>query len=169
MILKTGRKRWSMDSTSIKFIHYTSEPLVELNSICYIQNGIIKPNGLWFSVEGFKDDTNWFDWCCIEEFRLENLKHRNELILDTKSILWLDTPESIAHLTTHFSVAYPPLDRVGFCIDWGLISKLYDGIIIAPYQYCMRFSHQDFWYYGWDCASGCVWNLERVRLKSTIQ
>lgn len=42
-------------------------------------------------------------------------------------------------------------------IDWKAVAKEYDGIEIDPYQYERRFSEGFLWYYGWDCASGCVW------------
>lgn len=30
----------------------------------------------------------------------------------------------------------------------------------APYRFDRRFS--TIWYYGWDCASGVIWNLDAV-------
>jgi len=40
-----------------------------------------------------------------------------------------------------------------------VVSKEYDGIEIAPYQWDARLSL--IWYYGWDVASGCIWNLDK--------
>lgn len=37
----------------------------------------------------------------------------------------------------------------------------YAGIEISPYQYECRFELT--WYYGWDVASGCVWDKEAIR------
>ncbi|QBI98814.1 hypothetical protein SEA_BOBBY_184 [Mycobacterium phage Bobby] len=45
-------------------------------------------------------------------------------------------------------------------IDWGKVAADYGGIIIAPYQWSRRMDPH--WYYTWDCASGCIWNLEAI-------
>ena len=51
-------------------------------------------------------------------------------------------------------------------IDWPKVAERYDGIIIAPYQWSRRLDGP-MWYYGWDCASGCVWRARAVlELKS---
>jgi len=52
-------------------------------------------------------------------------------------------------------------------IDWGRVVQKYDGIIIAPYQWHLRLNDEIFWYYSWDCASGCVWNLGVVEVSET--
>jgi hypothetical protein len=43
------------------------------------------------------------------------------------------------------------------------LTDKYDGIEINPYQFEARYQY--LWYYGWDIASGCVWNLNNVKLK----
>ncbi|RYE19920.1 MAG: hypothetical protein EOP45_11870 [Sphingobacteriaceae bacterium] len=45
-------------------------------------------------------------------------------------------------------------------IDWTSLATDYDGILISPYQYCMRLRY--LWFGGWDCASGCIWNLSCI-------
>lgn len=47
-------------------------------------------------------------------------------------------------------------------LDWAAIGKLYDGIIIAPYLWERRLNGGAMWYYGWDCASGCIWNPRAI-------
>lgn len=47
-------------------------------------------------------------------------------------------------------------------VNWPLIATRWDGIIIAPYQWSCRYDDRTFWYYGWDCASGCIWNLHAI-------
>lgn len=42
------------------------------------------------------------------------------------------------------------------------IGARYDGIVITPYVWSMRLDRSAFWYYGWDCASGCIWNASAV-------
>lgn len=45
-------------------------------------------------------------------------------------------------------------------LDWPAVVSLYQGIVITPYQWSLR--HKLTWYYGWDCASACVWDLSAV-------
>ena len=46
-------------------------------------------------------------------------------------------------------------------IDWTAVGKNHDAIVIAPYIWERRLDGP-MWYYGWDCASGCVWNATAV-------
>ncbi len=46
-------------------------------------------------------------------------------------------------------------------LDWAKVAEHYDGLIIAPYQWSRRYDGPS-WYYGWDCASGCIWNLDAI-------
>jgi hypothetical protein len=148
-----------MDSTSIKLIHYATEP-VSLNPICYIQQVEMKPKGLWFSVEGLPDDTNWVDWCTDNEFRQDTLKYKHEIKLkEGSNVLWLN---SISHIA-EFNKRYFELEcGMINSIDWVKVSYDYAGIIIAPYVWECRFEPSCFWYYGWDCASGCIWDLDQI-------
>ena len=49
-----------------------------------------------------------------------------------------------------------------FAPDWARVGEAYPGIIIAPYIWSRRLDGP-MWYYGWDCASGCVWDPSVVR------
>lgn len=146
-----------MDFTSVKLIHYSSQPL-ELNACSYIQTRIHKPAGLWVSVEGYPDDMNWRDWCLGENFRLENLVYRHEVKLKRKEfdILHLYDAADIEYFTKEYG-----LER-GTQIDWKKLTKFYKGIIIAPYCWACRLNHKTFWYYSFDCASGCIWDLSAI-------
>ena len=48
-----------------------------------------------------------------------------------------------------------------YYIDWSSTYKNYDGIVIAPYQWNCRYGDH-IWYYTWDCASGCIWNIDAI-------
>ena len=57
-------------------------------------------------------------------------------------------------------------------IQWAEVASLYDGIEIAPYQFERRLGyHSEIgkavsdWYYGWDCASGCIWTPKDTRIE----
>ena len=57
-----------------------------------------------------------------------------------------------------------PASRVKYP-DWKLIAQEFDGIEIAPYQWEIRMDYNFFWYYGWDCASGCLWRPKNLTLE----
>jgi hypothetical protein len=71
----------------------------------------------------------------------------------------LATAAEIRCFTAEFQEPHPatPLTT----IDWARIQEQYGGLIIAPYQWSVRL---DFlWYYGWDCASACLWDLTVIQ------
>jgi hypothetical protein len=121
----------------------------------------MKPRGLWFSVEGFPEDTNWSDWCTDNEFRRDTLIYKHEIKLkEDANVLWLNSADHIAE----FNKRYCELEY-GFInsIDWIKVSYEYAGIVIAPYVWECRFNPNVFWYYGWGCASGCIWDLDVIQ------
>lgn len=145
-----------MGSTSVRLIHYSDRP-VELNACSYLQYRIHKPNGLWVSVEGYSDDMNWRDWCLGEGFRLETLAYRHEVKLKNEvDILHLYDKADIEYFTKEYGI------EKGTQIHWRKLAKLYKGIIIAPYCWACRLNPKTFWYYSFDCASGCIWDLSAI-------
>ena len=117
-----------------------------------------KPTGFWVSVAG-EDD--WPSWCRSEEFRdIDNSVRHDVILSPSANLLVLDTTTSMRE----FDAEYGVLDSIeyrGYAIDWPRLYGEYDGIVIAPYQWSER--HGDLgWYYTWDCASGCVWNLHAI-------
>lgn len=129
--------------------------------------GWFKPHGLWFSVEG--EDDGWKWWCEAEGFFTENLAHQTELIFkpDAK-LLRISTKDELDAFTKEWlvdiSTVVPGLSqRYGYIINWPELAKRYSGIIIAPYIWEARLQPSTFWYYPWDCASGCVWDADAVQ------
>lgn len=127
-----------------------------------------KPQGFWVSVAG-EDD--WPSWCHSEEFCRDSLRcpHRVTLAPDS-AILRLATPEALDDFARRYSVETEwerrySRDRDNWPIDWANVVADYDGIIIAPYQWSRRYRD---WYYGWDCASGCVWNLDAIESVTAV-
>lgn len=111
-----------------------------------------KPRGLWVSV-----DDAWEVWCRDEEYELARLTHKHKIKLrDTANILLLDTTEKIRAFDEQYK-----LNMLVEKIDWLRVKQHYDGIIIAPYQWSLRY--ELMWYYGWDCASGCIWNINAIK------
>lgn len=117
-----------------------------------------KPTGFWVSVAG-EDD--WPSWCRSEEFRdIDNSVRHDVILSPSANLLVLDSPAAMREFDTEYGF----LDSIGYsgyAIDWPRLYGEYDGIVIAPYQWSERYGELR-WYSGWDCASGCVWNLGAI-------
>lgn len=122
----------------------------------------MKPRGLWLSDE---KDFGWKQWCDEQQWNLSSLVHRTDfVVLDNSQWLVLDNAQKILEFTREFKI---PDEKFAVLrsIDWARVQKEYAGILISPYQWSLRFHAETFWYYGWDCASACVWNLKTVKVK----
>lgn len=155
----------------MKLIHYAEEPISSLEKRTYDQSELswqAKPNGLWLSVEGFTgpNNYNWKEWCEAEGFRVEYLVNPYEVILhENANILHLKSAKEIFE----FSKLYPlktrdwDAENDSYQLEWNKVKEKYQGIIIAPYQWECRLALETCWYYGWDCASGCIWDLDCIK------
>lgn len=148
----------------MKFLHYSEQPIEFDPSRTYEQHPpstFGKPNGLWVSVEG-EDD--WLSWCQEEQFEWAALTASHLVILsDSANLKIITTVEEMDEFSLKYGVETDwerKFSRVksNWPIDWGTVAEDFDGLIIAPYQYSRRYD----WYYGWDCASGCLWNLSAI-------
>jgi len=121
----------------------------------------MKPTGLWVSVDG-EDD--WPSWCISERYNgLEKYAHEVTLKEDA-NVLVIEDGKGIESFTEQFG--YQPYSGSTF-VSWPSVVTKWDGVIIAPYQWDYRLRDGFFWYYGWDCASGCIWApraIESVKL-----
>ena len=138
----------------------------------------LKPHGFWVTIPG-EDD--WPTWCRQEQFAEHRLRFEHEVILrPNANIRVISTPEQLDAFTDefrtkegepHWSDAITSSYRVtsGYSeygywrknyLDFTKIKPMYDGLIIAPYLWTRR--HEYMWYYGWDVASGCIWNLDAI-------
>ncbi len=164
-----------------KLFHYSSKAIKRLRKNYHKEHPNfpycrVKPLGFWLSVEDDEEDQNWKTWCEAEEFRLEGLKYRYAVVLKKKAnILHLTTTQEILDFGLKFQMnnqkdfdAY--LIKMGrepypyvYEIKWEEVMKLWDGIIISPYNWECRMPSETMWYYGWDCASGCIWNLKAIK------
>lgn len=152
----------------MRLIHYSDDYLTEIRDV---EQGTgrackrgDKPNGLWVSVEG-EDD--WLSWCRSEYFVVEKLTHPTLVALNQDAnILHLVGEPDLRSFHERYW-CYPPWGRDdkffrGDSIRWEEVAEKYDGIVIAPYVWSMRLDPVVKWYYGWDCASGCIWNSRAV-------
>ena len=149
-----------------RLIHYSTTPLTEVYSITQdgYGSGSYKPRGLWVSASG-EDD--WPAWCHSENFGVERLQNPVEVVLrpDAK-ILRISTPEGIDAFEREYvtRAAYPHEGAKEYrseSVNWKLVAERYQGIIISPYIWERRLT-DTMWYYGWDCASGCIWDAKAI-------
>jgi hypothetical protein len=130
-------------------IHMSKTP-VKLVAKKYKQNTDLKPRGFWYGIED--------EWKTCVEFEMPHWLGEHEYFVDLgdSNVLFLDTPDKIINFHKEYRQPHG-------MVDWNRLSQTYDGIEISPYQWGLRL--ELLWYYGWDVASGCIWNLEKVKLK----
>ena len=141
--------------------HYRGDDNFKIKKDFKPQKVDMKPSGLWVSVDGEYD---WPEWCRAEDFNLANLEYRFKVELAPEAnLLVIDSPLDLLDFTKQHGKPIIPGHSGSYQgIDWPTLAKSYDGIIIAPYQWSCRLLHETFWYYGWDCASGCIWNPNAI-------
>ena len=132
--------------------HYHSVPFELDHEYKYHQSTGPKPSGLWVSVDGEYD---WREWCTVEGFNTEDLAVQHRVILKPDANIWhLTEPEQLRRVPTR------DMHHVRWDVPWPRIAEDFQGIIISPYQWSVRM--ELLWYYGWDCASGCIWDLSAI-------
>lgn len=141
--------------------HFSEQPFVLDRSRVYKQaaHDAMKPSGLWLSDESW--DCCWSNWCEGESFNIEKLAHKSTFRVDTDGVLVLKTPRDVILFTRAYALANPT--RVYMNMDWPRLTKEHKGLIITPYQWSLRLKQGVEWYYGWDCASGCIWDLSCLK------
>lgn len=115
-----------------------------------------KPIGFWYSVDG-----DWERWCESEMPGWLTDRHVHEVTLGQEDMVFIrDTLD-----LDLFHEKYFKGGRWSGGIDWPSVAAEYDGIEIAPYLWARRLEGDcSRWYYGWDCASGCIWRPRGVEV-----
>lgn len=164
-----------------ELFHYAQKPIPFLENRPYLANPDhfmwcdegMKPYGFWVSIEDFIDDQTWKSWCEGENFHKERLKTRHRIILKPHcNILVMKTHQELIdfslkysyHDPMEYSTHFKHSDKRPYVyrINWKTIKKMYDAIFIAPYIWNARLCSCATWYYCWDCASGCIWNMNII-------
>lgn len=150
-----------MDAISIKKLHGSQSP--ELIPYSVEQDpqfmGSLKPKGLWYSV-----GMEWEEWCASE---MPGWCHpfQFELELEMRDILQLTNPNAIWAFHEQYQQKLFAHDKTyagfGTNINWGEVAQHYKGIEISPYARDLRLDL--LWYYGWDVASGCIWDTTVIK------
>ena len=143
-----------------RLVHYSSKLVRAVDEVAQSTCPDMKPQGLWVSADDH--DQNWRDWCIAAEFGLDRLTHVHDVTLaPDANVLHLRG----AHDILAFNSEYCDASKGSFSyfsICWQAVAERYDGIIIAPYVWSMRLDRRAAFYYGWDCASGCIWHPRAV-------
>lgn len=141
-----------------------------------------KPVGFWVSVEG-PDSFGWSNWCNDTDWQ-DRLKYAYEVKLaPDANILYLSTGKDIDDFTKKYRDHDNPTNKIltdsrqkfgggmnTMYIDWGKVAREgYQGIIITPYVYSRRIAGHCTWYYGWDCASGCIWDSQAIQSVGVLE
>jgi hypothetical protein len=126
-----------------------------------------KPRGFWVSIDS--DPQNWRSWCETEDFHSYALEQVHDVALRADAnILLLDSAAALDEFTEAYG---EPFHSITY-IRWHRVAAMHSGIIIAPYQWSRRLNDRTGWYYGWDCASGCIWDvsvIERIALRQQAE
>lgn len=142
--------------------HYSEYSITLDYSRTYTQKLFMKPFGLWISI-----GAAWRKWCEDENWGLDGIIVEHKITLNQNAnILHLRNFGQIIDFAQTFSKNKAVLGFKNFnsmFIDWPQIALLYDGIIISPYCWTARNDPHTAFYYGWDCASGCIWNLNAIK------
>ena len=119
----------------------------------------MKPKGLWYDI-----DLSWIEWCNGNTDW--TYKNHFELEIDESKILMIDTKQKLLNFDAEYSRKIDERISLHY-VDWELVSKKYSGIEISPYRYDCRFNL--LWYYGFDIASGCIWNSDAIIAQKKIE
>lgn len=139
-------------------IHMSKYHIHKLEGRRYIQRPTHKPDGFWY---GFGD--KWIDWTetAGPEYKGEYVY---EVDINGSNILQIKNYSEIIEFTQEYKSSEQIIPGVIFSIDWPRIELKFDGIEINPYIGQARLGNNTVWYYSWDTASGCIWNLGKVNI-----
>lgn len=147
-------------------MHYVKEPIGLLKSfdLNTLEEFSLKPKGFWISIE---DGCSWKDWCEGEHFQLECFAYAYKVSLSKNAnLLHLKTAQEVIDFGKKYRLKNAILERFSKThnsyMDWQRVGNEYQGLIIAPYQWDCRLRTDSFWYYGWDCSSGCIWDVDAI-------
>lgn len=122
-----------------------------------------KPVGLWYEV-----NADWRRWCESEQPDWIAGRYLHRLVLDGERLLSIGTVTDLDVFHERYARPIYPgsLGSRHRYPDWNLVAAAYDGIEIAPYLWTRRLGGTaSGWYYGWDCASGCIWRPRGMRVE----
>lgn len=121
----------------------------------------MKPNGIWVS----DDEANriWPEVVLSRKMNRKHLNYRHRVMLSKgANIKYIHTIEQLDQFTLDFEAGLPWNRKGSFAIRWNLVAEHYQGIIITPYLLLRRYNPMTNWYWPWDCAGGCIWDVSAI-------
>ena len=156
-----------------RFLHMSRKPITKLTKRKYGMNMTgVKPKGLWYGIDG-----SWANWCVGNEWG--GGRYFYELSFDTNRILHINNLKQfnafeeeyacdsmLDRMLKDFGITPPKSMFMArafgpTAIDWERLKKKYAGLEINPWFYEKHL--ESMWYYGWDCASGVIWDVSVVK------
>ena len=151
----------------MNFTHRCVDPLEWDPARTYTHREWYKPSGLWLSVDG-----DWERWLADEGIEWGG-EHTYSFDVDVDRCLHLATVDELDRFHDTYVVPNCPLfygKTDAYRLNWNPLAKQHAGIIIAPYLWERRMQGPaSSWYYPWDCASACVWDLTAVDTPVAVQ
>ena len=137
-------------------IHMSKNPVESVRSAKPQEIGF-KPSGFWYGC-----GLEWLDFA-ENEFPEAKGNYLYSVTLNPSAdILFIRNLAGLDAFHEKYIVPDPHSTHV-VLVDWPRVAKEYDGIEICPYQWTRRLAKNFLWYYGWDVASGCVWNPRAIQ------
>ncbi len=140
-------------------IHMSKNPIYKLEKIYYIQKSGKKPNGFWY---GFGNE--WIDWTETAGPERRGI-YIYKINVNNSNILQIKDYPQLIEFTKEYGSSKQIIPGIIFSIDWHRIEFKYDGLEINPYIDQGRMNDKTLWYYSWDIPSGCIWNLNKVKIE----
>jgi len=141
----------------INLSHYSHNDTLEPHSQEQKAQSDRKPRGLWVSVEG---EYGWREWGTDNEYGCFDYRFEVELVAGHNVLI---TDDLLGFHATYHRARYPDSSYPIEDISWEDVAHEYQGIIIPTYHSEFRFNTRvSDWYYGWDCASGCIWDATAI-------
>lgn len=133
---------------SMTTLHLTRDSRLSLTTLYNVYQTVdMKPSGLWYGI-----GRSWLDFVA-GDFTAAAHEYLYKFEINRERLLRIDDyPAFDTTWHTHRDTAY--------FMDWPTIAEKFAGIEIAPYLYQRRL--EALWYYGWDCASGCIWDKDVI-------
>lgn len=119
---------------------------------------LLKPRGLWLSDEAA--EMPWSRYAVEEAGWGDAVKHKVDFECDTSNWLVITNEAELLEFNSLYRVTSDRGNLMNLVKDWNAVSQRYAGIVITPYIWQCRLNIM--WYYGWDCASACVWDLSTI-------
>jgi len=157
----------------MRLVHFSEKPTLQVESREQIDGEptsllrLYKPVGLWVSDEDQEESWSW--WCENDRFELGRLRYRWGVELKPDAnVLIVSKPWEFEDFHERFRIPNPIYRHTSGSYlfekgqpDWRAVAEAHQGIIISPYLWDYRLSEYH-WYYGWDCASGCIWDASAI-------